>query len=320
MRALRTAIGLVVAVSASAAMAQYPAKPVKIIMPYAAGGGNDIITRIVAQKLTENTGKVFIVENRTGAGGRVGYELAAKSPADGYTLVGTETGYNMLPALYGAKLSWDAESDLVPVTQLANWSFVVVVSPKLNVKSFPELIEIARANPGKFNYGSAGNATINHAGGELLKREAKIDITHVPYKGMGEAVGGMLNGSIEIMLIGPAPVLTHINSGKMVPLAAASAHRSPVLPAVPSAAEIGYPRLLVGNWAGLSAPKGTPKAAIDWIRDEVVKVLAMPDVKERFASLGVEPSGMTPDQYGALMRSDADRWTEVIRAAGITAQ
>lgn len=318
--AFRTTVATLFFLLSLGASAQYPTKPVRIIMPYAAGGGNDIITRIVAQKLTETTGRSFIVENRTGAGGRVGYELAARAPADGYTLVGTETGYNMLPALFGSKLPWEAESDLIPVTQLASWSFIIVTNPKLNVNTLQGLIDLARANPGKLNYGSAGNATINHAGGELFKREAKIDMTHVPYKGMGEAVNGMLSGSIEVMIIGTAPVLNHINAGKMIPLAAASTQRSPVLPGIPSTAEAGYPRVIVGNWAGLSTPKGTPPAIVGWLRDEVVKVLALSDVKERFSSLGVEPSGMTPEEYGALMRADAKRWAEVIREAGITSQ
>lgn len=300
--------------------AQYPSKPVRIIMAYAAGGGSDIVTRIVAQKLSENTGKTFVVDNRPGAGGRVGYELAAKASGDGYTLVVTDTGYNILPALYGASLPWDSAADLVPVTQLGNWSFAIVVNPKLNVTSLPGLIDLAKASPGKLNYGSAGNSTINHLGGELFKREANVNITHIPYKGMGEAIVGMLNGSIDVMIVGTAPVLSHINAGRMIPLAVASTKRSPVLPTVPSAAEAGYPRVVVENWAGFSASKGTPREVIDWLRNEVVKVLASPDVRKRFTDLGVEPSGMTPDEYGALMRNDARRWAEVIRAAGIKAE
>jgi tripartite-type tricarboxylate transporter receptor subunit TctC len=300
--------------------AQYPSKPVRIIQPYAAGGGGDIITRIVVQKVAANTGKPFVVDNRTGAAGRVGYGLVAKSPGDGYTLVVTDTGYNILPALYGASLPWDSATDLVPVTQAGNWSFAIVVSPKLNVTSLQGLVDLAKASPGKLNYGSAGNGSINHLGAELFKREANVDITQVPYKGMGEVVTGMLNGSVDVMIIGTAPVLSYISAGKMIALAVASTKRSPVLPNVPSAAEAGYPGVVIENWVGFSAPKGTPRDIIDWLRNEVAKAIASPDVRERFTALGVEPSGMSPDEYGALMRNDARRWAELIRATGITAQ
>jgi tripartite-type tricarboxylate transporter receptor subunit TctC len=320
MKLFKTIVIVLFSIYAMVADAQeYPSRPVRIIVPYAAGGGNDITTRIVAQKLSENTGKAFVVENRPGAGGRIGYEVVARAPADGYTISVTDTGYNILAALYGATLPWDSATDLVPVTQLGNWSFVILVNPKLNVKSLQGLIDLAKAHPGKLNYGSAGNGSINQMGAELFKREANVNIMEIPYKGMGDALVGMLSGSIDVMVIGTAPILSHIKAGKLIPLAVASTHRSSVLPDVPSTAEVGYPGIIVGNWVGFSAPKGTPRDVIDWLRSEVLKAVTSPDVRERFAVSGVEPSGMTPDEYGALMQNDVQRWAEVIRAAGIKA-
>lgn len=299
--------------------AQYPTKPVRIINPFAVGGGGDISTRIVAQKVSENTGKVFLVENKTGAGGRIGYEAGAKAPGDGYTLIASDTTYTMMPGLYGG-LPWGNEYDLVPVTILAQTPFVIVANPNLKVSSLKELITLAQVRPGKINYGSAGIGSVNHITTELFKREAGIDITHIPYKGMGDAITGMLTGSVDVLIIGILTAIPHINSGKMIPLAVASNKRSPVLPDVPSVAEAGLPKFIAGNWFGWSAPKGTPKEAIDWLHREVVKALASPEVKERLAQQGSEPSGVTPEEFAVVVRNDIQRWTEVIRAAGIKAE
>jgi tripartite-type tricarboxylate transporter receptor subunit TctC len=304
----------------TAVLAQYPDKAVKIILPYAVGGGNDIITRIVAQKMSENTGKSFIVDNRTGAGGRIGYEFGIKSAGDGYTLIANETSYTMMPALYGSKLPWDNANALVPITNLAEWFFVVVAAPKLNVTTLKGLIDLAKANPGKLNYGTAGAGTINHIASELFKREAHVDIAHIPYKGMGPAITGMLEGSIDVLIVGTAPVVTHINAGRMIPLAMASPRRSAILPHVPSAVEAGVPNFVVRNYAGLSAPKGTPREIVDWLQKEAAKALASPAVKERFAAQGVEPSGITPEAFSKLIQEDVERWTGVISAARITAE
>jgi tripartite-type tricarboxylate transporter receptor subunit TctC len=298
------------------ASAEYPARPVRIINPFAVGGGGDIATRIVAQKISENTGKPFVVENRVGAGGRVGYEAGARAPADGYTLIASDTTYTMMPGLYGG-YPWGADLDLVPVTILVTTPFLIVAHPKLKLTTLKELIDLAKAQPGKLNYGSAGNGSINHVSGELLKREAGIDLTHVPYKGMGDAITGMLNGSVDVLVIGVFTASPHIASGKMVPLAIASTRRSPALPEVPSVAEAGLPGFIAGNWFAWSAPKGTPKEAVDYLHREVVKALAAPDVRARLLAQGSEPSGITPDEFDAVVRADLKRWTGVIREAGI---
>lgn len=297
--------------------AQYPDRPVRVLHPFAVGGGSDLITRIVLDKAGQNTGKAFVVENRTGAGGRVAYDAASKANPDGYTLVTGETTYGILAALYGKSLPWDAERDLVPITVFAQTPFVIVVPPKLNVKTLKEFIELAKANPGKLNYGSAGIGSNNHIFGELFKREAKVDLIHIPYKGMGDAITGLFNGSVDMLVVGTAPVVQHLQNGKLIALAIASPKRSSALPNVPSVVEAGLPGFVVGNWFGLMAPKGTPADIIEWWHQETVRALASPEVKARFLSLGVEPSGMPPLELAALMSEERRRWTEIIRSADI---
>lgn len=312
----RLTAALAVLAFAAGANAQYPAKPVRIVNPFAVGGGGDIATRILAQKVSENTGKSFIVENRVGAGGRVGYELGARAPGDGYTLIASDTTYTMMPGLYGG-YPWGEDLNLVPVTILVTTPFVIVAHPKLKVATLKGLIDLAKAQPGTINYGSAGVGSINHVSTELFRREAGIQITHVPYKGMGDAITGMLTGSVDILVIGVLTAAPHIASGKMIPLAVASTKRSTALPDVPSVVEAGLPGFLAGNWFAWSAPKGTPKEVVDYLHREVVKALAAPEVRERLLAQGSEPSGITPAEFEVVVRNDLKRWTEVIRAAGI---
>lgn len=309
-------IGLIALCAMSGvASAQYPARPVKIIVPFAVGGTGDIVARTIAQKLTEQTGKPFVVENKTGAAGRIGYEAAAKSPGDGYTLAATDATYTMLPALYG-KLGWDQANDLVPVTISARAPFVVVVSPQARSKSLKNLLDQAKANPGKINYGSAGIGSVNHVVTEMFIREAHVNLTHVPYKGMGDALTGLLSGSIELLITAMPTAIGQVKSGKIVALAVTSAKRSPAMPTVPTVTEAGVP-FEASNWFGLTAPKGTPKAAIDYLQQEVVKALESPDVKKLLAAQGAEPSGIKPEELGRILRDDTKRWGEVIRAARI---
>ena len=317
-RTSRIAITLVFAALAfTAAAQQYPAKPVRVLHPFAVGGGSDLVTRVVIQKMTELSGRSFVVENRTGAGGRIAYAAAAKAEPDGYTLVTGETTYCILAALYGKSLPWDAAGDLVPVTIFAQTPFVVVANPRHGVKSLDAFIALAKARPGQLNYGSAGIGSNNHIFGELFKREAGVSIAHIPYKGMGDAITGLFTGSVDMLVVGTAPVVQHIQAGKIVALAMASAKRSPALPKVPSVVETGLPNFIVGNWFGLMAPKGTPKAVIAWLHQEVVRALSTAEVSERFASLGVEASGVSPERLAAIMREETARWGEVIGNAGI---
>jgi tripartite-type tricarboxylate transporter receptor subunit TctC len=319
MRVLRVLTAGALLLMAASAAAQYPDKPVRIVSPFAVGGGGDIASRIVAQKVSENTGKTFIVENKVGAGGRIGYEFGARAPADGYTLIASDTTYTMMPGLYGG-YPWGNDLDLVPVTILVTTPFVIVASPHLKVKTLKDLIALAKAQPGKLNFGSAGIGSINHVSTELLKREAGIDIVHVPYKGMGDAITGMLTGSVDVLVIGAITAAPHIASGKMIPLAVASTKRSTALPDVPSVVESGLPGFLAGNWFAWSAPKGTPKEVVDYLQREAAKALASPDVRDRLLAQGSEPSGITPAEFEVVVRNDLKRWTEVIKAAGIKAE
>ena len=299
--------------------AQYPTKPLRIINPFAAGGGGDALTRIVSKKITDNTGKLFVVEAKVGAAGRIGYEAGARAPGDGYTLIITDPTYTMMPGLYGA-LPWGNDLNLVPVTILGQTRFVIVVSPNLKISSLKELIALAQAKPGKINFGSAGVGSVTHVTTELFKREAAINMTHIPYKGMGDAITGIFDGSIEMLMIGILTGAPHIKSGKMAPLAVAATRRSPVLPDVPSTAEAGLPKFTASNWFGWSAPKGTPKESVDWLHREVAKALASADVRELIAQQGSEPSGITPEEFTTMVTADMQRWAEVIRAAGIKAE
>ena len=319
MKQVRILVALALAALATTAIAQYPSKPIKIIVPFAVGGTGDIVARMMALKIGEHTGKAFVVENKTGAGGRIGYEAAAKSPGDGYTLVATDATYTMLPGLYGS-LGWDQASDLVPVTISAQSPFAVIVSPTAKIKSLPDLLEQAKANPGKISFGSAGVGSVNHIVTEMFEREAKVDLLHVPYKGMGDAMTGLLTGSVDVIITAMPTAIPHINSGRAVALAVTSAQRSPALPNVPTVRESGVPGYVAANWFGLTAPKGTPPEAIEYLRKEVVKALAAPDIKERLAAQGAEPSGITPEEFGKVLRDDTRRWTEVIRAANIKAE
>jgi tripartite-type tricarboxylate transporter receptor subunit TctC len=319
LRTPRLLLAVLLVASLLAMAAEYPSKPVKIIVPFAVGGTGDIVARNIALAMGKDTGAAFIVENRTGAGGRIGYEAGARSAGDGYTFVATDATYTMLPGLYG-KLNWDQANDLVPVTISAQAPFVVIVGPDAKAKTLPDLIAYAKANPGKITYGSAGIGSVNHIVTELFKREAGVDITHVPYKGMGEAMTGLLSGTVDLIITALPTAIPHIKSGKAVPLAVTSAKRSSALPDVPTVAESGVPRYVAGNWFGLTAPKGTPKEAIDYIHREVLKALASPEVKERLAAQGAEPSGISPQEMGKLLIEDTKRWTNVIHSAGIKAE
>jgi tripartite-type tricarboxylate transporter receptor subunit TctC len=217
----RLLLALLLVASSLAMAAEYPSKPVKIIVPFAVGGTGDIVARIIALAMGKDAGAAFIVENRTGAGGRIGYEAGARSAGDGYTFVATDATYTMLPGLYG-KLNWDQANDLVPVTISAQAPFVVIVGPDAKAKTLPDLIAYAKANPGKITYGSAGIGSVNHIVTELFKREAGVDMTHVPYKGMGEAMTGLLSGTVDLIITALPTAIPHIKSGKALLLAVTS--------------------------------------------------------------------------------------------------
>ena len=316
---MRLVLALMLCAAAQTAGAQYPAKPVKILVPFAAGGVTDIVTRVVAQRLSIDTGASFLVENKTGASGRISYEAGAKSPPDGYTLAAVDGAYPVLPAIY-PNLPWDYSTDLIPITISAQTPFVVVVRADGGIKTLAEFISRAKAEPGKMNYGSAGVGGANHVVTELFKRAAGIDLTHVPFRGMGDAMIGLIGGNVDVIVTAQPTAMSNLKSGKIIPLAVTSVQRSKVLPAVPTATEAGYPGFVANNWVGLTAPKGTPPEVIAWLHKQVVAALAAADVRERLDALGAEPSGIRPEEFAVVLRDDAKRWAEVVRAAGIKAE
>lgn len=317
MKALKSAFFLLAVAFSSTAAAQYPDKPIKLIVPFPASGLADIMARVIAQNVSEQSGKSMIVENRTGAGGRIGYEAGAKSPGDGYTFVITDVTYTMMPALYSA-LPWEYDH-LVPVSLVAQMPFVIAVNANAKLSTLAELLARVKASPNKIHYGSAGFGSVNHVVTELFIRASGTELTHVPYRGMGEAMTGLLVGSVDMLITAMPTAMSNVRSGKVVALAVTAARRAAALPEVPTAAEAGVP-FVASNWIGLTAPKGTPREAIDWVEKQVSTALAKPEVRDRIATLGAEAQAMSTEEFAKLMQDEGRRWGEVIRSAKIKAE
>jgi len=317
MNIVKLLIGLLFAAFTANVAAQYPEKPIKIIVPFGAGSA-DVVARLVAQKISEQSAKNVIVENKSGAGGRIGLESVARSPADGYTFVITDAGYVLLPTLY-PNLGWDP-ADLVPVTLVLRMPFVLTVRANSHISSLADLIARAKASPGKLNYGSAGVGGANQIVTELFKHSAGVDLTHIPYRGMGEAMTALLGGQVDVLVSTIAVASSYLQSNQVIGLVVPSKERSPALPNVPTSAEAGVPDFLLSNWLGLLAPKGTPVEAIDWMQGQVAAAVATAEVKKRFASLAVEGSGMTATEYASFLGSEQQRWGNVVHFAGIKAE
>ena len=311
----RLILAMLLGLFAIASYGQTGSRTVHILVPYAPGGASDTYARIAAQKITQQTGKVFVVENRTGAGGRICWEAAAKSAPDGATLTLIDGTYPMLPGLF-EKLPWDAATDLVPAALIAQTPFVIVASPQSGLKTLRALITEARARPGKLNFGSSGVGSVNHVVTALFLHNAGIDVAHIPYKGMSEASVALQGGQVDMMIAASPTALGSIKGGRALPLAVSTAARSPAFPEVPTASESGVD-YVVTNWFGYAVPKGTPKAAIDTLRNDVVRAMAEPDVREKLAAQGAEPSAFTPGQFGAFLKDETRRWTEVIKQSRI---
>jgi len=308
---LALALGLL----AFAASAQTSSRALRILVPFSAGGASDTYTRIAALKITEQTGKTFVVENRTGAGGRIAWEAAAKSAPDGTTAALIDATYPMLAGLYD-KLPWDVAGDLVPAAMIAQTPFVIVVNAGSKLESLAALIAEARARPGKLNFGSAGVGSVIHVVSELFNANARVNLTHIPYKGMSDASVALQAGQIDLIIAASPTALGPIKGGKARGLAVSTERRSPALPGVPTAVEQGVD-YLVTNWFGFAFPKGTPKEAIDTLREDVVRALAAPDVREKLAAQGAEPSNLTPGEFARFLKEETRRWTELVRASGI---
>lgn len=294
---------------------QYPTKPVRIVVPFAPGGGSDFIGRFIAQKLTERLGQQFIVDNRPGAGGNLGAELAVKSAPDGYTLLLIAGSYTVNPSLY--KLSYDPVSDISPIIQLSQGPFVVAVHPSVPVKNLKELIEMAKKQPDKLSYASAGQGSITHLASELFLDMAKIKIVHVPYKGTGPALNDAIAGNVQLLFGSVATSIQHIKSGRLRGLAVTTAKRISAAPELPTVAEAGVPGYEVILWHGLVGPKGIPKAIVEKLNKEASEILRSKAMEELLAADGVSPAGGNPEQFGATIKNDIERWRKVVQQAGI---
>ncbi|MEN9538368.1 MAG: hypothetical protein RLZZ126_603 [Pseudomonadota bacterium] len=309
--------GIAIASGPSHAGAQaWPDKPVRLIVPYAPGGTTDFAARLVAERLSQQTGRSFFVENKAGASGTIGTTLAAKSAPDGTTFLVNDTTYAMLPALL-AKLPWDHANDLVPVTTFVVTPVVLVVSANSPFRTAQDLIDHARRNPGKLNFGSGGNGSSTHLAAEVLKKEGKLFVTHIPYKGAGDAMVGLLGGQVDLLITAAPTAVPQVQGGKVRALAVTGDRSLPGLPGVPTFKDVGLPGYKVTNWFGLAAPRGTPKDIVDRMQSEVAKALSDARVVERLAALGAQPGGMSSTEFAAFIRAETRQWGDISKTAGV---
>jgi len=316
---MRTFVFLLSALLSAAAAAQYPAKPVRFIVPSAVGGGTDIIARAISLKLGESLGQQFVVDNRPGAGQMIGIELAAKAPADGYTLLMAASTLAINPIMY-KKVPYDPIRDFAPITQAATLPNVLVVHPSLPVKSVAELIAYAKQHPGELNFASAGIGTSPQMSIELLKSMTGIDMVHIPYKGTAPGVVDVLAGQVKVMAPNLLTALPHIKAGKLRALAVTSVKRTEALPEVPTVAEAGVPGYDSTQWYGVLAPAGTPPQIVARLHDEIVHALRDAEVGKRLAADGAEAVGNRPEEFAAFIQSETEKWAKVAAAAGIRAE
>ena len=303
----------------SASAQTYPRKPIRWIVPFPPGGSTDLLARVVGQKLTEAWGQQVIVENKGGAGGTLGAAEAARAPPDGYTLLMGAIHHTIASSVY-PKLPYDIQKDFAPITVVAIVPNVQVVNPSVPANSTKELIAYAKANPGKLTYGSAGMGTAHHLIGEQFNLQAGVNILHVPYKGSSPAVADLIGGQVLIMYDTVASCLPHIKSGKLRPLAVATAKRSSALPDVPTIAEAALPGFEVTTWFGALAPVETPKEIVVRLNGEIVKILAMPDVRKRLLDAGAEPVGNSPEQMAAQIKKETGEFAKIVKQAKITVE
>ena len=304
--------------SATATAQAFPERPVQIITPYAAGGGLDIVTRALAQKLSEKWGKQVVVENRPGAGSTVGTAAAAKAPKDGYTLLVASTPLGVAPAVY-SNLPYDARKDFAPLSLVATSPEVLVVNAGLGVSSLAELVKKAKAEPGKLNYGSAGSGTLAHLAADTINRRLALGSTHVPYKGVTPAVTDLIGGQIQWQVDTPSAFLQHVRAGKLRALALAAPARSPQMPDVPTFAEAGYPGVEFRIFHGLLAPAGTPEPALKALEAGIVEAMRDPALRANLAAQGWEPVGSSAKEFGAFLDQDLPKLQAAAKAAGVKA-
>ena len=321
MRAVAAALAMALTLFAPAAFAQsaYPTKPIRLIVPSPPGDGSDLMARAIGDKLTQAWGQAVVVDNRQGAGGRVGTEAAAKSAPDGYTLIMGNAGSHGINAALYKDLPYDLERDFVAVTQVMRAPNVLVINPSLPATSVAEFIALLKAHPGKYSYGSGGNGSSAHFTAELFKSMAGVDIAHIPYKGATPALTDVIAGQVVMFMGNLPPAMGHIKAGRVRALAVTTARRSSLVPELPTVSEGGLPGFETVAWFGLFAPSGTPPDIVARIRDEVARIVQQPDIRERIIALGGEPVGNTPAEFAAIVRGDIAKWKGVAKAANIVA-
>lgn len=310
-------LALAPAFAAVANAADYPARPIRYVVAFAPGGINDILARIVGQKLNESWGQPVIVDNRPGAGGNVGAEVVAKSTPDGYTILNISTAHTISQTLY-AKLGYNLERDLTPVVWLGGSSLIMVVTPALPVKNVTELVAWAKGN--RLIYASGGVGVISHLSMEMFKGAARIDATHVPYKGVGPAVPDLISGQVHVMINAIPELFPFAKGGRLRIVAALTEKRHPFMPDVPTMIEQGYPDFVLSNWVGIVAAAGTPKPTVNKLAAEVTRILKLPDVAAKLTDQGFDPGGGTPEALGKLIRSEVARFGKAVRDSGAKAE
>jgi tripartite-type tricarboxylate transporter receptor subunit TctC len=293
----------------------YPDKPVRFIVPFAPGGGNDIIARMLGQKLGENWGQQVVIDNRPGAGGNIAAETTARAAPDGHTIFQFNVANAIAVSVY-RKLAYDPVRDFAAITQLASSPFIVVVHPAVRAGNVREFIALAKSQPGKFNYASSGNGGSTHLITEMFKTMAGIEMTHIPYNGAGPGIIDLLGGQVQMMFAVPATATPHLRSGKLRALGVSSLKRSPLAPELPTVAESGVPGFEGATWYGVVAPAQTPAPIVAQLHHDIVRVLRLPEVRDRLAAQGVEVVGSTPAEFGQFIRSEIPKWAKAARLSG----
>ena len=293
----------------------YPAKPVRIVVPFAPGGGSDFTARLMAQKLGERLGSPFLVENRPGAGGNLGAETVVRAPADGYTLLLISASYTVNPSVY--KLAFDPIADITPIIRLSGGPYVVAVHPSVPANTLADLVALARKQPNKIAFGSSGNGSVMHVSTAYFLDSAKIQLLHVPYRGTGPALQDTIGGTVQLLFGAVPTTLPHVKAGKLRGLAVTTAKRIAAAPDIPTIAESGYPEYDVINWHGLIGPKGLPAAIVERLNREINEILKSEDFRKLLATDGLEPVGGTPGEFADTLRQEVARWNKVVQQSGI---
>jgi putative tricarboxylic transport membrane protein len=320
MRTRKLAFALALAAAAPTASVQaddYPARPIRLIVPFAAGGAADSVARIVGKRVGEALGQTFVIEDRGGGGGIIGTELVKNADADGYTLLLGQSGpISINPGIY-QKLSYDPEKDFAPITMMTSYPYIVVVNPSLGVKTLQELVALAKSKPGQLNYGTAGVGSSNHLATELFNSKAGIKLTHIPYRGTSLAVADLIAGQVQVVFADPVSALSQVNAGTLIAIAVTSRQRSPVAPNVPTIAESGYPGFDAIAWHGIMAPAGTPPAILGKLNAEIVKALKDPQTAKLIEAQSIQIVGSSPEAFASFIKQDVAVWRDVAREASI---